>query len=141
MFRVKLALTVSLAGLLVGSASAVGQSAAAPHTIVVKLIERGGAMPYAFEPAEIFAQRGDTVVFVEAAGAIHDVHFTVLARGAKLGAAATSPYFTSKGQTYQLVIDQRFAEGTYEYVCEPHEALGMKGTLVVKSVRGTASTR
>ncbi len=143
MFRVKLVLTVSLAGLLVSSASATGQSAAAavPHMIVVKLIERGGPMPYAFEPANILAQRGDTVRFVEAAGAIHDVHFTVQARGARLGAAATSPYFSAKGQTYDLVIDQRFAEGTYEYVCEPHEAIGMKGTLVVKSIRGTASTK
>ncbi len=143
MYRVKLVMTFSLAGLVAGSASALGQSAAAPtpHTIVVRLIEKGGAMPYAFEPANILAQRGDTVRFVEAAGAIHDVHFTVQARGARLGAAATSPYFTAKGQTYDLVIDQRFADGTYEYVCEPHEAIGMKGTLVVKGVRGTASIR
>jgi plastocyanin len=101
--------------------------------VVVKLVLKGGAMPYAFEPANVVAQRGDTLRFMEAAGAIHDVHFTKQARGAKLGAAATSPYLTATGQTYDLVIDARFALGTYEYVCEPHEAIGMKGTLVVKS--------
>jgi len=64
---------------------------------------------------------------------MHDVHFTKQASGAKLGGAVTGPYLTTKGQTYDLVINARFAEGRYEFVCEPHEALGMKGTLVIKS--------
>jgi plastocyanin len=128
-------MTVSLAALLVLSARANGQNApqAGPHMLVVKLVEKGGAMPYAFEPAITVAQRGDTVRFIEAAGVMHNVHFTKQASGAKLGNAATGPYLTTKGQTYDLVIDARFAAGRYEFVCEPHEALGMKGTLVVKS--------
>jgi len=135
MYRLQLLMTASLAALLALPASANGQNAvpAGPHMIVVKLVLKGGAMPYAFEPANVVAQRGDTLRFMEAAGAIHDVHFTKQARGAKLGAAVTGPYLTAKGQTYDLVIDARFAVGTYEYVCEPHEAIGMKGTLVVKS--------
>jgi plastocyanin len=134
-------MTVSLAALLVFSARANGQSAssAGPHMLVVKLVEKGGAMPYAFEPAKTVVQRGDTVRFIEAAGVMHNVHFTKQAAGAKLGGAATGPYLTSKGQTYDLVIDARFAEGTYEFVCEPHEAIGMKGTLVVSS--GAASNK
>lgn len=136
-------MTVSLAALLVLSARANGQNAAAPgpHMLVVKLVEKGGAMPYAFEPAITVAQRGDTLRFIEAAGVMHNVHFTNQAPGAKLGAAATGPYLTTKGQTYDLVIDARFTEGRYEFVCEPHEAIGMKGTLVVKSDGVAAGNR
>lgn len=135
MSHLKPLMTVSLAALLVLSADANGQNASpvGSHMLVVKLVEKGGAMPYAFEPAITVAQPGDTVRFIEAAGVMHNVHFTKQASGAKLGSAATGPYLTTKGQTYDLVIDARFAAGRYEFVCEPHEALGMKGTLVVKS--------
>ena len=134
MFPLKSLMTVSLAALLVVSARANGQNASSgPHMLVVKLVEKGGAMPYAFEPAITFAQKGDTVRFIEAAGVMHDVHFIKQAPGAKLGGAATGPYLTTKGEKYDLVIDARFAEGRYEFVCEPHEAMGMKGALVVKS--------
>jgi plastocyanin len=128
-------MAVSLAALLVFSARANGQTAksSGPHMIVVKLVETGKAVPYAFEPAMAVAQRGDTLRFMEAAGVMHNVHFTKQAPGSKLGSAATGPYLTAKGQTYDLVIDGRFAEGTYEYVCQPHEMIGMKGTLLVKS--------
>ena len=135
MSTLKTLMAVSLAGLFVLSAHANGQTATSsgPHMIVVKLVDTGKPVPYAFEPAMAVAQRGDTLRFVEAAGVMHNVHFTKQAPGAKLGRAATGPYLTTKGQTYDLVIDGRFTEGTYEYVCQPHEAIGMKGTLVVKS--------
>ncbi len=135
MSHLKPLMTVSLAALLVLSARANGQNASspAPHMIVVKLVDKGGAMPYAFEPAMAVAQRGDTLRFIETAGVMHNVRFTKQAPGAKLGGAATGPYLTTKGQTYDLVIDARFAEGRYEFVCEPHEAIGMKGALVIKS--------
>ena len=124
----------SLACLLALSAPAAAQNAgsAGSHMIVVKLVEKAGSMPYAFEPASVVARPGDTLRFVEATGAIHNVRFTKQPAGAKLGAATTGPYFTAKGQTYDLIIDRRFAEGTYEYVCDPHAAIGMKGTLSVK---------
>ena len=143
MSHLKPLMTVSLAALLVLSARANGQNAspAGPHILVVKLVQKGGAIPYAFEPALAVAQRGDTVRFMEGAGVMHNVHFTKQAPGAKLGRAATGPYLTTKGQTYDLVIDGRFAEGTYEYVCQPHEAIGMKGTLVVKSRGAGASDK
>ena len=134
MSRLNPLMTASLAALLVLSARANGQNASTgPHMIVVKLVQTGGPVPYAFEPAIAVAQRGDTVRFMESAGVMHNVHFTKQAAGAKLGRAATGPYLMTKGQTYDLVIDGRFTEGTYEYVCQPHEAIGMKGTLVVKS--------
>ena len=85
MSPLKTLMAVSLAGLFVLSANANGQT----HMIVVKLVETGKAVPYAFEPAMAVAQRGDTLRFVEAAGVMHNVHFTKQAPGAKLGRAAT----------------------------------------------------
>jgi plastocyanin len=143
MSHLKPLMTISLAALLVLSARANGQnvSPAGPHMLVVKLVDRGGATPYAFEPAITVAQRGDTVRFIETAGVMHNVHFTKQASGAKLGNAATGPYLTTKGQTYDVVIDARFADGKYEFVCEPHEAIGMKGALVVRSGGAVAGSK
>lgn len=141
MSRLNPMLTALLVAMLALSARANGQNAPAhnPHTIVVKLVDKGGAIPYAFEPSSVVAQPGDTIRFVETAGVMHNVHFTKTAPGAKLGSAASGPYLTTKGQTYDVVIDRRFAEGTYEYVCDPHAPIGMKGTLVVKS--GASATK
>lgn len=38
---------------------------------------------------------------------------------------------TAKGQTYDVVIDARFTDGKYDFVCDPHEALGMHGILTI----------
>jgi plastocyanin len=142
MSRMKILIASTLVAMLALSVGANGQNAArGPHTIVVKLVDKGGAIPYAFEPAIAVAQRGDTVRFIETAGVMHNVHFTKQARGANLGRAAAGPYLTTKGQTYDVVIDGRFAEGTYEYVCDPHAAIGMKGTLVVKSAAASADKK
>lgn len=108
--------------------------AAAPsHVIVVKLVMRSGSVPFAFEPANATVQRGDTLRFVEDAGVMHNVHFKSHPDGARLGSAASGPYLTNKGQTYSLVIDARFTDGKYEFVCDPHEMLGMHGVLIVET--------
>jgi plastocyanin len=106
-------------------------NASMPHTIVIKLVERPGAMPFAFEPATVTAHHGDTLRFVQMAATMHNVHFKTEPKGAKLGSAATSQYLTSKGQAYSLVVDARFVDGTYEIVCDPHEMLGMHELLTV----------
>lgn len=103
------------------------------HLVVVKLVMRSGSVPFAFEPAYATVQRGDTLRFVEEAGVMHNVHFKSHPDGARLGSAATGPYLTNKGQTYSLVIDARFTDGKYEFVCDPHEMLGMRGVLMVET--------
>lgn len=102
-----------------------------PEVVVVRFVERPGAMPFAFEPANLTVHRGDTLRFVQTSATMHNVRFKKQPKGAKLGAAAVSPYLTTKGQTYTIVVDSRFTEGTYELVCDPHEALGMRGSLTV----------
>src|SRR6476646_9714001 len=87
MSRLNSLMTASLVALIAVSGGANAQATpTAPHMIVVKLVAKAGAMPFGFEPAIVVAQRGDTVRFVEAASAMHDVHFTKKAPGAKLGA-------------------------------------------------------
>ena len=104
-----------------------------PHLIVIKLIEvPGTAMPFAFEPAKFTAVRGDTLQFVQFANTMHDVHFKTEPKGAKLGGAAVSPYLTTKGEKYSIVVDSRFVDGTYEIVCDPHEMIGMHAFLTVQ---------
>ena len=121
--------------LLLAAANAHGQTAGppptAPHTIVVKLVEQPGPMPYAFEPAAFTAEPGDTIRFVQAASVMHNVHFKSTPRGAKLGSAAVSQYLTTKGQSTSIVIDSRFSDGKYEIVCDPHEMTGMHAFLTV----------
>jgi plastocyanin len=102
-----------------------------PQTIVIKLVERPGAMPFAFEPANVTAHHGDTLRFVQFASTMHNVHFKTQPRGAKLGSAAMSQYLTTKGQAYSLVVDSRFVDGTYEVVCDPHEMIGMHAFIAV----------
>ena len=125
---------LSLAALAALSSRAVAQTDAvsAPHVLVIKLVLKSGPVPYAFEPAITNAQPGDTLRFTETSGTLHNVRFTKQAPGAKLGAAATTPYLTAKGQTIDLIVDKRFTAGTYEFVCDPHAAIGMKGSVIVK---------
>jgi plastocyanin len=61
------------------------------------------------------------------------VHFTKTPKGARLGAATSGPYLMDASKTYDVVIDSRFADGAYEFVCDPHQSVGMTGTLTVGS--------
>jgi len=114
--------------LLVPASRASAQAGA--HLILVKMVDKPDAQ-FAFEPAAIVAQRGDTVRFIQASTAPHNVHFEKTPKGAKLGAASSGPYIIGTGTTYNLVIDARFVDGTYQFICDPHQSVGMRGTLTV----------
>jgi plastocyanin len=101
-----------------------------PHLIIIRMVDQPDAK-FAFQPSQISALRGDTVRFLQASSAPHNVAFRARPKMAKLGAAATGPYIVTAGQTYDLVIDQRFPDGQYAFVCDPHQGLGMQGTLTV----------
>jgi plastocyanin len=131
MSTIRNAVLASFIGTL-GYASVALAQAPAPHTIVVKLIEQPGPMPYAFEPATFTAEPGDTIKFVQAAAVMHNVHIKTAPKGARLGSVAVSQYLTSKGQSTSLVIDSRFVDGKYEIVCDPHETIGMHAFLTVE---------
>ncbi|MDQ2929915.1 MAG: plastocyanin/azurin family copper-binding protein [Gemmatimonadota bacterium] len=124
----RLGIVVTALLLLVPAARSSAQSA--PHLVLVKMVDKPNGQ-FAFEPAVISVQHGDTVHFLQSSSAPHNVHFEKTPKGAKLGAAATGPYLIGLGKTYDLVIDTRFVDGAYQFVCDPHESVGMRGTLLV----------
>lgn len=143
MSRTSYLVAASIAALFVSSAAAGAQAASAskPHTIIVKLVTKPGSMPYSFDPANVTAVRGDTIQFIDEAAIPHNVHFKTHPGGAKLGSATVGPYLTGKGQTYNVVIDGRFTDGKYEFVCDPHEMLGMRGVLTVDESEVASSVK
>lgn len=124
-------LIAAVMSLTFGAASqAVAQ--ASPHLVLVKMVDKPNAQ-FGFEPATIVAGRGDTVRFLQSSTAPHNVHFTKTPKGAKLGTESSGPYLIGQGKTYDVVIDARFTDGVYEFICDPHESVGMHGTLTVGS--------
>ena len=123
-----LCLTIAAAALFAPLAGVRAQSA--PHVISVKLVDKSGGQ-FAFEPTLIVAQHGDTVRFIQASSAPHNVHFKSTPKGAKLGTATSGPYLIAPNSTYDVVIDARFVDGTYGLICDPHESVGMRAIMTV----------
>lgn len=116
-------------------------SAAAPGAAVtpdaggqvheVSMVSTNGGAAGEFQPKTITVKKGDVVRWTMADGVVmHDVSFTQAdSNPAGFTPPADSPFLTQQGQTYELKID--FAPGTYNYVCIPHEMMGMTGTITV----------
>jgi len=101
-----------------------------PRTVIVRAVDVSTTR-YRFVPADVRVQLGDTVRWLQTATTPHNVEFKQIPSGANLGSQRVGPYLVAPGQTYQLVVDGRFAEGVYRYVCTPHAASGMVGTITV----------
>ena len=72
------------------------------------------------------ARRGD-VLRVTLGTGVHNVHFVQGPAGATL--PPPSDFLQLPGQTQDIVLD--FPAGDYQFQCDPHAALGMKGTLAL----------
>ena len=117
--------------ILVGDVDA-QTSADGVHIVTVRMVDKS-ATQYVFEPADITVAPG-TVVRFELTGSIpHNVEFKDVPAGTDLGDARLGPFLLRKGETYEITIDERFVAGTHQYVCTPHEMMGMKGTITVLS--------
>jgi len=99
--------------------------------VIVKMVDVSNT-EFKFEPAEITVQPGDTVRFVQSGAMPHNVDFRTLPEGTDLGDAKMGPFLTTPDETYDVVIDGRFAAGEHGFVCTPHEFMGMTGTLTVE---------
>ena len=88
----------------------------------VDLTDAGGRGPFAFGPADMTFNVGDTVNF-EFVGESQFHTFTVEELGIDVDVDA--------GETvnFEFTFD---ASGTYELICVPHQALGMVGTITVR---------
>jgi manganese oxidase len=108
-----------------------GRAEEAGRTVVVTMVEEGGEMR--FEPARIEARRGDVIRFVQEGAIPHNVQFVrnTAPAGVELAEYWTGPYLSRRGETYEVLVDERFLDGEYGFVCTPHVAMGMTGSLVV----------
>ncbi|MDB4884700.1 MAG: blue-copper protein, partial [Gemmatimonadetes bacterium] len=131
------------AGAPAAGAPAAGAVAAAPATGTtheVKMI--GDATGYKFEPAAITVKAGDAIKYIMVSGGPHNVTFQNVADaaaraqldanmpGQKMG-EASGPMVMQPNEAYTISF-AKVPAGTYEYVCLPHAAMNMKGTVTVQ---------
>jgi manganese oxidase len=122
--------------LLLGAVVASGCARAATgevasRTIEVTMKENGTEM--IFEPARIEVRRGDVVRFTQKGVVPHNVQFVRNSApdGVDIGEYWSGPFLSQGGESYEVVVDERFADGTYDFNCMPHIAMGMTGEMVV----------
>lgn len=104
--------------------------AAAEEIVLVEMIDKSPT-EFTFDPVDITVRRGATVRFVMTGNVPHNIQFKDPPEGARLDEIMMGPFLVQQGQTYDVVIDDRFVDGLYPVVCTPHELMGMKGTLTV----------
>jgi len=99
-------------------------------TVEVGVEANGGA--YGFGPAAVHVDNGATVQFEwTGEGGGHNV------KSADSGPLDSGSAVSSSGVNYEHTFE---SDGIYNYVCVPHESLGMKGSVVVGSDYPTKST-
>jgi len=125
------------------------QHAARPgRTVHVEMLQQGSR--YMFRPNGIRIQPGDIIEFENVSGGPHNLQFypNRIPAGARefLNRAMpqrqgdlASPFFTQPHQKYTVNFTGA-PEGTYDFFCLPHQALGMKGTIIVGRPGGPGST-
>ncbi|HYD54397.1 MAG TPA: plastocyanin/azurin family copper-binding protein [Gemmatimonadaceae bacterium] len=128
-------------GATTAAAPAAGAAAAAPATgttHTVQMVMEGTS--YKFVPADISVKAGDAIKWVMVSGAPHNVAFLNVPADAKSQLDANMPEKVSELAGKMLMNPNEeytvsFANvkpGKYEYVCQPHAAMGMKGTVTVQ---------
>jgi plastocyanin len=126
-----------------GATGAAGAVAAAPATGTtheVKMI--GDASGYRFDPASITIKQGDAVKWIMVSGGPHNVAFqnvTDATAKAQLNANMpgqhmgddSSPMVMQPNEAYTISF-AKVPAGKYDYVCTPHAAMNMKGSVTVQ---------
>lgn len=110
-----------------GTSAAVAP-AAGGQVIEIEMTMTGPDGNPAFVPAKVTAKQGDVLRFVNKDN-VHNVHFTKANNPAAATLPPPSPYLTQPGQTYELKVE--LPAGTYDYICDPHAAMGMVGQVTV----------
>lgn len=88
----------------------------------VRMIDNGGAGPFAFEPADLTFSVGEIVNFTFIGeDAFHTFTVSDLEIDEEIEAGETT------GLDFKFEV-----AGTYELICIPHEALGMIGTITIQ---------
>jgi plastocyanin len=95
----------------------------------VRMVTSADRSTGTFEPATITVRKGDTIRWTTDGLAPHNVNFQPLNPNAA-NLPPAGQYLTMAAQTYEAVINMD--PGTYEYQCDPHALLGMRGTVTVQ---------
>ena len=123
------------------AAPAAGAVAAAPVTGTVHTVNMvGDAQGYRYEPANLTIKQGDGVKFVMVSGGPHDVSFQDIGSDVAPQLSANIPEKMGDLSSKMMMnpneeVTISFAEipaGTYNFVCTPHLAMGMKGSITVE---------
>jgi plastocyanin len=119
---------------------AVAPAPATGATHEVKMI--GDASGYRFEPANLSVKQGDAVKFVMISGGPHNVTFQSVVDpaaktqldanmpGAKMG-ELMGPMLMQPNEAYTVSF-AKVPTGKYDYICTPHAAMNMKGSITVQ---------
>ena len=104
---------------------------AAAETTTVTVTQSGDGSSYYFEPVVLQVTIGDTVEFVWGNGS-HNVAQVANSEANRYesGFRSGAPQV---GGNWTLPAEYTAADGTLEYVCEPHALMGMRGTIIVGS--------
>lgn len=81
-----------------------------------------------FEPADFTVNQGDVIRF-ELVSGVHNASFPAADNAGATRLPEATPYLQIAGQTHDVPVNM--APGSYKYVCDPHAALGMVGTVTV----------
>jgi plastocyanin len=118
---------------------AVAALPATGKTHEVKMI--GDASGYKYSPAELTIKQGDAVKYIMVSGGPHNVAFQGITdaaakaqldanmSGAKMG-ELSSPMLMQPNEAYTISF-AGVAPGKYDFICTPHAAMNMKGSITV----------
>jgi plastocyanin len=110
--------------------------ALAKEYTIKEISDPAGKKPYYFEPSTLTIQPGDTVTFVDAQEDMHNVMFDVVPK--KVDSMIMSPDLKKEGEKWSYTFT---VLGSYHFHCHPHEALGMKGNLIVGQASKPGETK
>jgi manganese oxidase len=111
-----------------------GACAAPPQQRVVEVAIHDDGGKLRFEPEHVEVRRGDIVRWTMGNTSLpHNVEFVRngAPQGAELGDSWNGPFMSQTGESYEVVIDDSFRDGSYSYVCGPHVSMGMAAGLTV----------
>jgi plastocyanin len=106
-------------------------AAAAGNVVEVHMVTTPDGASGHFEPANVTVKKGDTVRFITDGKTVHNASFPPADNPGKSNLPPSpGTYLTTPNQTFDLVVN--LEPGTYNYQCDPHAAMGMKGVLTVQ---------
>jgi plastocyanin len=121
--------------LLLTTALILAATPALAKEVTIKEITKEDGKPV-FSPDKLTVQPGDTVIFENAEDNTHEVMFVNVPKG--VDEMIMSPMQEKKGDKFSYTFT---VPGTYQFHCHPHEAAGMKGTLIVGQASKPGETK